>query len=133
MTLDTTTLLDTLKNQTQGLLFPSESDFPVEPFSYGEHEPTLEAVRERQGHAPDVPADEATLGSFFEGLTEVVEGASEDELAFAERFRQLQELLEKNLTDVRVYRLGQVNIEVLVLGRHASGGWMGVRTNVVET
>jgi hypothetical protein len=42
-------------------------------------------------------------------------------------------VLEKNLDDIRVYRLGKVDIEVVVLGRDASGTWLGVRTNVVET
>lgn len=133
MTPDTKTLLHTIKDAAQGLLFPSESDFPIEPFFYGDQEPTPEGLRERQGLSADVHVEETTLASFFEGLTEVAEDASNEQRACADRFLALRKLLETSLEDVRVYRLGAVDIEVIVLGRDASGSWVGVRTNVVET
>lgn len=133
MTLDKTTLLHTIKDAAQGLLFPSESDFPIEPFFYGSDEPTPEGLRKHLGLSPDVPVEETTLASFFEGLTEASEEASNEEQADVDRYRELRKVLETNLEDVRVYRLGTIDIEVIVLGRHASGVWMGVRTNVVET
>ena len=133
MTVDTQSLVQKIESAAQGLLFPSESDFPIEPFIYGEQEPTPEGLRKRQGLGPDVPIEETTLASLFEGLIEAEEDASERERASAERFCNLMKVLAQNLEDVRVYRIGEVDIEVLVLGRDASGTWMGVRTNVVET
>jgi hypothetical protein len=133
MTLEATTLLQTIEDAARGLLFPSESDFPIEPFLYGDQRPTPAALLERRGLAPDTNVDETTLEDFFAGLTEAPKDASEEERASAGRFRSLMKLLEKNLDDIRVYRLGKVDIEVVVLGRDASGTWLGVRTNVVET
>ncbi|MDQ3743999.1 MAG: nuclease A inhibitor family protein [Acidobacteriota bacterium] len=42
-------------------------------------------------------------------------------------------LLEENLTDLKAYRVGLINIPVYVVGRSASGNWLGVSTRVVET
>ena len=133
MTLDVTSLLKKIEEAAQGLLFPSESDFPIEAFSYGEQEPTPEALLARSGTAAKDTIEQVELASFFEGLTEAAEDASENDRKSAERFRALVELIQTNLSDVRVYRLGQTDIEALVLGRHESGTWMGVRTNLVET
>lgn len=131
--LDSTTVLQSIEEAARGLLFPSESDFPIEPFSYGEQEPTPAGLLEQRGLSADTPVEQAKLDDFFAGLTQSSEDASEADRASAERFRALMTVLEKNIEDARMYRLGTVNIEVIVLGRHASGAWLGVRTNVVET
>ncbi|HRI68456.1 MAG TPA: nuclease A inhibitor family protein [Polyangium sp.] len=133
MTLDATTLLNTIAETTQGVLFPSESDFPIETYTHGEEEPTAAALLERCGLAADSPVEESTLADTFSGLTEAEEDASEGTRFAAERFRKLIELLETNLEKIRAYRLGAVDLEVFVLGRHASGTWLGVRTKAVET
>ncbi len=131
--LDPTTLLQTIDDAARGLLFPSESDFPIEPFSFGEQEPTPAALLEQRGLSADTPVEQAELGDFFAGLIQSSDDASEADRASAERFRALMTVLDENIEDVRMYRLGKVNIEVVVIGRHASGTWLGVRTNVVET
>lgn len=133
MTSDTKAALRTLEAAARGLLFPSESDFPIEPFFYGDEEPTPEGLLDAQRLPPKTRVEETTLAGFFEGLTEVAKDASDDERESAERFRSLMSVLEESLTDVRVYRVGEIDIEVFVIGRHPSGEWLGVRTNVVET
>lgn len=133
MTVDKTSLLQTIEETTRGLLYPSESDFPITPYSYGEQEPTVAALLERCGLPADSPFEETTLAFMFEGFMEVDEYSSEKWRKQAERFRSLWDLLEKNLDDVRVFRLGEVDMEVFVLGRHPCGTWLGFRTNVVET
>ncbi len=131
--LDATTLLQSIEDAARELLFPSESDFPIEPFSYGDQEPTPAALLQHRGLAAETPVEQAGLGDFFAGLVDVSDDTSEADRASAERFRSLMHVLETNIDDVRMYRLGKVDIEVVVLGRHASGAWLGVRTNVVET
>lgn len=133
MTLDATTFLDSINDASKGLLYPSESDFPIEAFSFGDKEPTSEALLEARGVAADTPVEETTIDSFFEGLIEAADDASEREQESARRFATLAQLLRDNLENIRVFRAGEVDIEVFVLGKHASGTWMGVRTNVVET
>jgi hypothetical protein len=56
-----------------------------------------------------------------------------EELAAARRFQAPVRLLEANLSDLKVFRVGEVNMPVYVAGRSASGSWLGVPTRVVET
>ncbi len=58
---------------------------------------------------------------------------STNEQATARRYRRLVEHLGENLTDAKVYRIGGINLAVLILGRSPAGTLMGLRTRVVET
>lgn len=133
MTTDKATALQTIGDAAKGLLFPSESDFPIEAFEYGEREPTPEDVRERLATDGKANVEDTTIPYLFEGLTTAPDDASDNEKASAARFAKLVEVLETELEDVRVYRVGAVDIDVVVLGRHESGSWLGVKTKVVET
>ena len=54
-------------------------------------------------------------------------------MAAARRFRHLLGVLETELADLRVYRVGEISIPVYILGRSPSGSWLGLSTRVVET
>ncbi len=70
---------------------------------------------------------------FFKVAASEAEWKSKEELDTAKRYQTLVRLLKENLTDLKVYRVGEINIPVHVIGRHATGSWMGVSTRVVET
>jgi hypothetical protein len=37
------------------------------------------------------------------------------------------------VTDIRVFKVGRVNLDVYVVGRTKEGDWAGVQTKAVET
>ncbi len=119
-------LLQSIEEATAGLLFPSESDFPIEAYRFGDEAPTPEALLHARSLPAETPVEEISAASLFEGLVEGDDDA-------AGRFRALFGLLERELLDLRVYRVGKVEIEAVVLGRHPSGEWLGVTTKLVET
>jgi len=133
MQADPTSTLSSFEEAARGLLFPSESDRPLLPYRFGPEEPTPEAVLRARGLPAGTPVEEVSLASFFEGVTQAPEGAAAEEDATAERFRALVALLERELTELRVLRVGKVDIDALVLGRHPSGEWIGLSTQLVET
>ncbi|WP_437817195.1 nuclease A inhibitor family protein [Sorangium sp. So ce1078] len=126
-------LLASLAEAAQNLLFPSESDHPLEPFRSRGDASSPAGLRAAEGLDAETPVEVTTPGDFFAPVLEPPEDAGEAALAEAERYRRLAELLERHLTDVRVYRVGRVAIDVYILGRHPSGAWLGLRTKVVET
>ncbi|MGK4006481.1 nuclease A inhibitor family protein [Sorangium sp. So ce1036] len=127
-------LLASLEEAAQPLLFPSESDHPLRPFRWdGGDVPSPSALRAARGAAAETPVEVTTVGDFFAPVLEPAEEAGDAALTDAGRYRQLVALLEAHLTDLRVYRVGSVDIDVYVLGRHPSGAWLGLRTKVVET
>lgn len=133
MTTDKSTLLQAIGEAANGLLFPSESDFPIEPFEYGDQKPTPAGLLEKLGKDASTDVEEMTLAALFEGLTSAPDDASDNEKASAARFANLLGVLEQNLKEIQVYRVGKVDIDLYVIGLEQSGTWVGVKTKVVET
>lgn len=127
-------LLVALTEASAGLLFPSETDSPLMPYWWdGPGDPSPEELLRAGMLPPDTPVEIADVRDFFEGVTEPPPCPSEEEIAEAERWQKLVDLLERELSDLCVYRVGEVDIDVFVLGRHPSGEWLGLETSVVET
>ena len=126
-------LIEELRGATRGLTFMSESDYPFGVFNWGAAEPTHEFLRGLTGEASDVPVETTTPAKFFRVAVSEPEWKNAEQLTEARRFQALLRLLERNLTDLKVFRVGAVNIPVYVAGRGASGNWLGVSTRVVET
>ena len=125
-------LVEELKAASSGLLLMSESDFPFEVVRWNA-EPTPELLRGLTGHEASAPVEEQSVADFFRASVSEPDWKGEAELATARRFQTLVRLLEENLTGVKVLRVGTVNMPVYVVGRTASGSWLGLSTRVVET
>ena len=121
-------LLAALKNASKGLLYPSETDAPFEPFSWGKADGDLtpEKVARLAGASAGATVEEQSLADFFKDLT--ADGAEH-----AEAFRKLQQAIGERLSGARVFRVGRVNIDVYIVGRTADGEWAGLKTQSVET
>ena len=126
-------LIEHLREATRGLTFMSESDYPFEVFDWGRAEPTDEFLRGLDKQPPDAPVETRTVEQFFRTPASEPDWKGAEELAVARRFQALRRLLEANLSDLKVFRVGAINMPVYVAGRSASGSWLGVSTRAVET
>ncbi|HEX8284857.1 MAG TPA: nuclease A inhibitor family protein [Pyrinomonadaceae bacterium] len=127
-------ILEELGRAARGLFRMSESDHPVEPFRLGAGETPDDATLRRVAGASDVAVVTAAKAEeFFRPASFVEEAEGSFRPAPARRVQQLSQALAANLSEVTAYRVGEINIPVYVLGRSASGGWLGVSTRVVET
>ena len=126
-------LLEELKEATRGLLFMSESDYPLEVFEWTSSEPTSEFLRKLAGKDSSTEVETQGAREFFRAAASEPDWKGGEELALARRFQTLLLLLETALADLRVYRVGSIDINVYVAGRAPSGNWLGVSTRVVET
>ena len=126
-------LIEELREATRGLLVMSESDYPLEVFNWGAAEPTPEFLRELTGEAADAPVETRSAADIFRVMVLEPGWKNAEQLSGARRFQRLVRLLEENLSDLKAYRVGRINIPVYVAGRSASGNWLGVSTRVVET
>jgi hypothetical protein len=126
-----------LKEATDGLLMMSETDAPFE-FYYAEDltaEDTLdeETVLRLAAMTADYHMEEVELEYFFRNMTHARPETGEEGLQQAKRFENLQKKLRELLKDVKVYRVGESQILVLILGKTDDGKIAGLMTMVVET
>jgi hypothetical protein len=129
-------LLQDLSDASAGLFYISENEYPFEAV-YIDHthiqELNKQVFYEYFGEAHDAPVQIEKLSSFFSRMVKIRAGASAGEKEEALRFRHLQELLEANLQDVKVYKIGEIEISAYIIGRSALGNYIGLKTTVIET
>ena len=127
--------IETLKHATDGLLFPSETDAPLEPFFWPHDDDsklTPETLAPMAGVAADTPVKSVKLETFFRPATKEEEWHNDEEKAQVARFQELVRTLKTTLDDVKVFRVGETRIDVYVVGK-VEGGYAGLKTLVVET
>ncbi|ALI98950.1 nuclease A inhibitor family protein [Rufibacter tibetensis] len=125
--------LQQLEQAVQGLWFISESESALEPFSL----PAGTSLETEADFLKAIgvtgqPVEQVTLPYFFRNM---VRQDQEDpaQQAIAQRFIALQQWLETNLQEVRVYRVGQIQIQAYVVGKTTEGAWLGLKTTLIET
>lgn len=125
--------IETLKQAADGLLVMSESDYPIEISRWEKASLTVEELLQSQGISLEEPIETVELEAFFHPMTAEWEWRQGEELATARRFQDLVKLIRDRLTDVAVYRVGQIAIDVLIVGRASEAEWVILATKVVET
>jgi Nuclease A inhibitor-like protein len=128
-------VIDQLRKVTEGLLYQSESDEPFETFSWERIGKSLgkEAILQASGNDPSTPTNEVPVDQFFADLTTPEDRHTEEEKAVAAKYRTLLGTLKGALSELRVFKIGEVNVSIYIVGKTASGRWTGVKTKAVET
>lgn len=124
-----TQALAALKQATEGLLYMSESDEPFETVHLEAGKEIIEHVRPKA----DIPVQEMSLHRFFKDLTEDKAWHGEEEKRTVKRYRDLFRAINEHLSQVRVMRVGKIQVDIYIVGRTKDGNWAGVKTKAVET
>jgi hypothetical protein len=118
--------VDALAKASKGLLFPSETDAPLEPFLWegAGDKLTKDRVRQLAGASKGAAVEETTLDDLLSTVPE------EDR----DQFDKLAAALKQQLSGVKVYKVGdEPEKQVYVVGKTPDGQWAGLKTTVVET
>lgn len=130
----TTALLVELEHAVDGLVVLSETDAPLQVFLWPQ--PLVFAPQTllvAAGLPPETPVETVSLERFFAPRVTAWSDGDATERATVARFQALQQLLSAQLTDIRIYRLGDIAIQVWIVGTTAEGRVAGLTTLVVET
>lgn len=122
-----------LKNASAGLMFMSESDYPFEVVVWsGGGTVTAENILKYTGKPPDTLVEDVGLDSFFQNATQEQDWYGAEEKEIATKYRNLVQLIKTNLADVKVFRIGEIEIEIYIIGK-VDADLVGLKTKVVET
>lgn len=126
-------LINQINQASEGLWWQSESDYPWQTVYWENVDDINSKLRELVNCALETKIEVQELDSFFEQVTEEQDWYNDEEMAECRRYQALVNLLTTCLTDVHVYRVGETEINVYVLGKVASGAIAGLSTISVET
>lgn len=128
-------LVVTLEKLTEDLLWMSETDAPIQVVCWKDCSAieTPEQLLEQTHHEVGTPIEEVELEQFFEPVVTEQDWFGDEEKETAAKYRSLMSALKENLSDIRVYRVGEVEIDVYVLGVDKAKNAVGIATQVVET
>ncbi len=134
-------LLKHFEALTKELLVMSETDAPLTPFFWEIKEeitPELVAKHSEKPENERSPVEKIEFKAFFEKYTQKEDWYGEEELATVTKFENLAKGLSEKLTELAVYRVGKINIDVFVVGKIFNDkkeilAHAGVKTFVVET
>lgn len=123
-----------IKKISEGLFFISETDAEIMPF-FGEQAlaVTKEEILSQTDNAANTPVEERNFNEFFARLTEIQDWFGEEETAIAKRFAELKNLLERNLRDLKVFKIGKIQLDVYAVGLDAENNLLGIKTKAIET
>jgi hypothetical protein len=77
--------------------------------------------------------EEMPEADFWEPVTTQQEWYEEEEKKRTATFQALKEVVDQTLTVRQVFRVGETEMDVYLLGRQESGDRVGIRTKVVQT
>ena len=127
-------LVSELAEATTGLMMMSESDYPFATLRFD----AKTAITPRFLHTlaredESAPVVEQSVDDFFRAAVSEPDWKKDEELKTARRYQSLVRLLKENLSDLKVYRVGAVNISVFIIGRSGNQTLLGLSTRVIET
>lgn len=130
----TKNLAKKIKDTVKGLYYTSESDAEILPFSGMKTDVvSSENLLAQIKNPSDRPTEEKDFEEFFTSLTQIQDWFGDEEKETANRFSELKKLLEENLKDLKVFKFGQIELDIYAVGLDSESFLMGVKTEAVET
>lgn len=128
-------LITQLTKASENLYYISETDAPWEVFTIESEaqEDLLSALKKAFSKTNDSAFEEISFENFFEKLTKVQEWFGSAEIDDTRKYLKVKELLEKNLTELKVYRFGRIRVEIFVAGKDFAEKIVVMKTEAVET
>ena len=125
-------LIQELETATEDLFWFSESEYPFKVFYWHNADFSIDALLQRYNYPPETKIVVKDWQSFFANAIEEKDWYNETEIAETKRYQNLVNLITQNLKTIRVYLLGEVEIDVYILGETESA-IVGLITKAIAT
>jgi hypothetical protein len=126
-------MIKKIKNAVNGLFYISETDSLFEVSILGGTGLIEDRLRMLLNRKSDTTIQKQDLDYFLRNMVKTYEGATAEDEQRAKRFIQLKEVLQQSLSNIEIYRFGEVNIDAVIAGTAADGQVVILTTKLVET
>lgn len=118
----------------KGLNYISETDSEFFPFIGETSEFINQEILLKQINADlNEQVEEREFEEFFERLIRMQDWFDDAHRKMAENFLYLKNLLKENLKDIKVYKVGRIQIDIYIVGLDRECNLIGVHTKAIET
>lgn len=124
-----------LKEAISGLSYRSESDYPLELICCAQEaasELDAELLLSMLGLESGALVEEGDAQEFLDSCARIEDWFDEEEKQMARGFANLAHLLKQKVENLRLFRTGQIEVTIALLGKYEES-WLGFRTISVET
>lgn len=126
--------LSDLEESVKDLWYMSETDSEISVFRGGRASVVSSEELKRELAIPaEEKIEERDFKDFFENLTKIQDWYEDEERLTAQRFSKLENLLEENLKNLKVFKIGQIEIDIYAVGLDSQNNLTGIKTHAVET
>jgi hypothetical protein len=129
------TIQDVLSQACADLFMPSESDYPFDVFvwqnlSWQDLENHLKTVTSKA----DAAIETTTIEHLFRNVAVEKEWHDPQQISNVKKFQALIEVLQNNLQNIQVYRVGEIEIDLFIVGEVSDQSALaGIHTVAIET
>jgi hypothetical protein len=129
----TAEIIDRLKQATTDLRWSSESDYPFEIVSWELGIELTPSDLFSNIYDTDLEIESISLTDLFEPVLSIEDWYEQAELDLVDRYTNLLDSINNNLAEVQVFRVGEVEIDIYIIGKTPTGDIIGLKTRSVET
>ena len=129
-------LKDEIISLSSDLMYPSESDEKIEYYEIEvstDERLSLANFRMYNGIRPEIEIEEMDFELFFKPLIKIEDWFGDDEKKWAEDSLKLKQLLLENLKEIKILKVGRIEIAVYLFGKSEENKWEGIKTKLIET
>ncbi len=122
------------ENASRGLWYMSESDYPYDSvFHVGAADALADDAALAQTLGATGPIESVDFAAWFDRRTTVEPDEDPFYIEQAAQLKVIRASMEANLTDLRVVRIGEVQVHIFIIGRTSCGDIAGLHTVSIET
>ncbi|MEM1171812.1 MAG: nuclease A inhibitor family protein [Cyanobacteria bacterium P01_H01_bin.35] len=136
MSLTNLEIFERLHEAAKDLLWTSESDYPFEALIWEFGEKILldnEVLLKITKHSLDTPIKVIEFDSFFQGLITHKDWHNSEDADTVTRYQELVRIMKQYLSDLKIYKVGKIEINVYIIGKTDTGDYAGLATVSIET
>lgn len=123
-----------LEQAVKNLLWISEAEYPFQVVYWHDASSFSEDnLLQQSNYSLETKIAIQEFQAFFWSATKQETWHNEAEQAEAKRYQALVELMAANLKDIRVYLLGEIEIDAYILGETEHNASAGLATKIVST
>jgi hypothetical protein len=131
---DASSIVNLFQQAVKGLLVISESDYPIEVALWQGQPLTIDRLLQSLNQPDAAPVATVELEAFLGHRSQVQEWHGNAERSTVQQFQALVKLIQDQLTEVQVYRVGEIAVDVYIVGRVKNADdWIVLSTRVIET